>query len=148
MKFVYTILLTLLFTSCVTSPEKQVRKENIFFLNGNTVEVADEELHTLRSHWKATDATILAINLLSKSDIQWILDYISISETVMPGECKTLQLLSTGHFDTNDPTYNKLDIQPGLFDYAWDIDACGSKHTYRIVNEKYKPNFTVYPAKI
>ncbi|MEM7401955.1 MAG: hypothetical protein AAF304_08415, partial [Pseudomonadota bacterium] len=50
-------------------------------------------------------------------------------------------------FDTKEEI-KILNIEPGLFDYAWEINVCESLHIYRVVNEKGSKSFKVYPIKL
>ncbi|MDH5389188.1 MAG: hypothetical protein OEY06_12175 [Gammaproteobacteria bacterium] len=148
MRIIVTILLTLTLSGCISASKTMVREENVFYLNGKTIELSNELLSEFRASWNGDSPIDVTNKILKASDIQWILDYISINERLSPEECKTLHIIKTRKFGKNEPQINEQNIISGLFDYAWDIDACGSEHTYRIVNKKGESDFLVYPTKL
>jgi hypothetical protein len=132
---------------CASTQNKDLRNENIFNVNGKNIVISNDSLRELRNKWQG-EAFIITSILMDKSDVQWIIDYISIYEKAVSKDCDILKGIQTRKFDINEPQLKRFDLKVGAFDYAWDIEVCGSIHTYRIVNEMGSDSFIVYPTKL
>jgi hypothetical protein len=142
------LVLFLSFLSCSVSGQETAKASNVFNLNGEDVTLSDELLEGLRNKWNGWEGVIATSSLINETDIRWIMDYISILELKYSPNCDTLSLIETRQFDPTEVQTTEVDIVAGLFDYAWEVEACGSKHIYRIVNVEGESDFTVYPSRL
>jgi 5S rRNA maturation endonuclease (ribonuclease M5) len=120
-----------------------------FNLGGKEIEISHEMLLELRNRMDATDVKIRIHKLVSKQDVQWILDYISLSEVVFSPNCNQLKLLNTRNFNIETDIDNSgAEIDVGLFDYVWEIKVCDIQHNFRVVNQKGSESFVVYALEL
>ncbi|MDJ0807226.1 MAG: hypothetical protein QNJ78_10375 [Gammaproteobacteria bacterium] len=145
LKIITALFSAILITGCAT-PQKAPRDENLFPIMGQTLEVSDEQLAIYRSRWVTSPNIVIeASPYLTKSDIQWSLDLISIYESLQNQDCQAFKLLQTRDFapavDTDKHFPNLI---PDKFDYVWEIDVCGKQRNYRVVNPKGSSNFSVH----
>lgn len=148
MKFLSYIIAILLFFSPMIGAENN-RTANVFNLNGQRVELSDRLLMQLREKWKGGVSHITTSSLLTESDVRWILDYIAIIETTNSEGCDSYQITKTRNFDPHtdvDPA--PTPIEPGLFDYVWEIDVCKAHRNYRVLLQKGDTSVTVYPLNL
>lgn len=138
-------LLLLLITSlagCATN-------SNVFNINGKNLRLSDSRLIELRERWKGKENKIVVSSLLSKNDIQWSLDYISLIEDIYSKGCESLQVKKTRKFDEGaDSDLTGNNVNPGLFDYIWEVQVCDIQRNYRLVNRKDHPSFLLYPLNL
>jgi hypothetical protein len=106
-------------------------------------------LQELRDRIDAKGVEIKTHTLIKKSDVRWILDYISLSEVVFSPDCKKIKLIKTRNFDSNsDNDDSGAQIKVGLFDYVWEIKVCDTQHNFRVVNQKGSSSFVVYALEL
>jgi len=92
---------------------------------------------------------ILTSSLLSKTDVIWIRDFISIVETLYDEECEPLSVVETRAFD-DDLDHDETDpnIVPVRFDYVWVIKNKNGIRKYRIILREGERDLTVYPMNL
>lgn len=117
------------------------RAENAFFINGKDIEVTPSLQRELREPWSGSGATGPFKTSLPEADVQWALDFISISELVRKPSCKQLKLLLTERRDNKDDTFQGRVIRSSIFDEQWTIDACGENHIYRVSTKQGHQNY-------
>ncbi|MGB5407392.1 MAG: hypothetical protein WBN43_11475 [Thiogranum sp.] len=142
-KLIIMILSSILIGGCATS-QRAPRRENLFTINGQTIEISDELLETYRSRWVGS-SLIEAGPDLRKEDLQWSLDLISMYESLQNEDCKQFQLMQTRDFNSEIDTDKRYpNLLPGKFDYVWEIDVCGKYRHYRVVNSMGSGDFSVH----
>ena len=150
--FMKRIIISLLATSMSSislSEEQRSGSANIFNLNGRNISVSDSFLLELREYWKGNTGVIVTSSLLKEADVRWSLDYISLMEVVNSKECKSLEVMQTRKFDpTSDTDNTGAKIESGAFDYVWEVKVCDIQRSYRLVNQKGSPSFTLYPLNL
>jgi hypothetical protein len=120
-----------------------------FNLGGKEITVSDEMLQQLRDRIDAKDVEIKTHALVKKSDVRWILDYISLSEAVFSPDCEKVKLINTRKFNSeSDNDDSGAQIEVGLFDYVWEIKVCDKQHNFRVVNQKGTSSFVVYALEL
>ncbi len=103
----------------------------------------------LREKRKGNTSLIVTSSLLSETDVQWSLDYISLMEIINSKGCESLQVLQTRKFDSSKDIDNTgAKIESGLFDYVWEVQVCDIQRNYRLVNQKGDASFTLYPLNL
>lgn len=145
MKKLILLILIELFCSKIFADK---RAENVFSINGKTVEITHKMLETFRSSWEKPTPVIKTV--LEKNDARWALDYISIQETIILSRgCDKLNFHNVRKFEIKIDDYqNNFVKEAGLFDEVWIISACGNKHHFRIVQHKNSNEFNIYAIKL
>ncbi len=147
-KYVFTVFLLFL-VGCATDKNSLSKNENVFNLNGKNISVSDKWLIELRGKWKGNSFSIITSSQLTKDDVQWSLDYISLIESINSKDCNSLTIIQTRKFDANnDIDLSGANIEPGLFDYIWEVGVCDLQRDYRLVNQKGDASFTLYPLNL
>ncbi len=147
-KYIFT-LLAICLVGCASNKESLSRNANVFNLNGKNISVTDGMLAELREKWKGNTSLIVTSSLLKEADVQWSLDYISLMEVINSKGCNSLQVLQTRKFDSaTDTDSTGANIEPGLFDYVWEVQVCDIQRNYRLVNQKGNSSFTLYPLNL
>jgi len=144
----FTLLVISLF-GCAANNESLSSGTNVFNLNGKNISVSDNMLLDLREKWKGNTNLIITSSLLKEADIQWSLDYISLIEVINSQGCNSLRIVQTRKFDSaKDIDNSGAKIEPGLFDYVWEVQVCDIQRNYRLVHQKGDQSFTLYPLNL
>jgi len=125
------------------------RDPNLFNINGKTVRIEGAFLKSFREKWEKKESVVVTSGQLSKNDVVWIRDYISIIETLYDEKSAPLSLVETRVFDSDrDIDETDPDIVSGAFDYVWVVKNKKGIRKYRVVNPKEEDDFIVYPMNL
>lgn len=138
-------VLTLLLSIGVAHAEQPLRADNVFFINGRNIEAGPELLKELRSFWSDSGGPFKTS--LSLADVQWVHDYISITQGIRKPPCKRLKLLNIERRENKEDIVQGRVIRSGLFDEQWTIDACGENYVYRVFNQEGSSELAVYAMR-
>ena len=141
------LLILFLAVSVSACAEQPRRAENTFFINGKNIEVSPSLQRELRESWLDSGASGPFKTSLPLPDVQWVHDYISISELVRKPSCKQLKLLDTERRNNKEDTFQGRVIRSGIFDEQWTIDACGETHVYRVFNQSGSSELSIYEIR-
>lgn len=148
-RFTLSLVIALSIVTNVAADNKYSDQESTFILGDETVRLDDEMMDQLRDMWiwENEGKIVEKFAAIKPSDFRWALDYIALLQMLNYDECHELRLIEARDFDVkNDDEIEAFTGKVGLFDYAWIVDSCGSRHVYRIYNEQGTADLSVVPA--
>lgn len=129
----------------IHTAQAQERSSSRFHINGRNVELTQSLLAQFRQSWlSGTEVT----TVLSKSDAQWVLDLIAITEAaVRRPACRALSFDGKEVLEKTDHEFNGRTVSSGRFDELWLVSACGQRKRFRVVNPKGTSELVVYEVE-
>jgi hypothetical protein len=114
---------------------QSTRAPDVFFINGKNVKVSQKLLKQMRGYWATGQIEGPFITAVPSDDRQWVLDYISIRETLREPACKQLRMLAIDKLVDKVHVLDGEEIRGGKFDELWTIEACEVERRWRVLNE-------------
>lgn len=145
MKLLLSSVLSLLLVSVSAFGASPIRAPNIFYIDGQNIELSDSLLQQFRKSWSPNPMNRNIETSLGKADRRWVLEFISIDQgaRVKPN-CNHLTLLGVKPNNKHIQIIKGQKMESGAFDELWSINACGHKVNYRVFNAKGTINLGIY----